>query len=461
MSALQAVPDPGEEDDRAIIEAARLEVARARRDLPARDPDMFDCYLGRLANTVCEFSEADPLAVLGTLAAACGVWLGPGPHVQAGDDRHPLLLWVLINGKTAAGRKGASWSTARRVFAATDPAFTGTGGNVRSGLTSGEGLAELFALADDPPAKGEHAGPPSKDDPEAPPKPPGAAGGLPPGDLRLLVFEPEWAAVMSRMRREGSALSAMLRAAWEGGDLSTLNVKARHAPESHVGIVAHITPGEFAAKVSASDMAGGTYNRFLPLYVARSRFLPLSTGADPALIAEQAASLAHRLRLGQALGAIRPGPDAERLWRRLYVEFGSDPGESDPRVEQFISRAAPNCLRLAAIYAALDGTDLIRPDHLRAAAALIRYAIASARAVFNTDPDLSRLADYITEAGPAGRTKDEIRNDHFQRNKKAAEIDALLATLTRAAKITQTTRPPAGGRGKPATVYTAPGPVRG
>jgi hypothetical protein len=52
---------------------------------------------------------------MSALIAAAGVRLGPGPHVQAGDDRHPLLVWPLIVGRTSAGRKGASWATACRL----------------------------------------------------------------------------------------------------------------------------------------------------------------------------------------------------------------------------------------------------------------------------------------------------------------------------------------------------------
>ena len=91
---------------------------------------------------------------------------------------------------------------------------------------------------------------------------------LPEGDCRLVAYEPEWASVMARMKREGNTLSATLRAAWEGGNLSTLNVDARVARRAHIGILPHITPKEFNAKVSASDMAGGTYNRFLPVAVS-------------------------------------------------------------------------------------------------------------------------------------------------------------------------------------------------
>jgi hypothetical protein len=84
--------------------------------------------------------------VLTSLLCVAGVHLGQGPNVRAGDDVHPLLVWPLIVGRTNSGRKGSGWSSAKRLLTASDPTFTTT--NMRSGLTSGEGLAAMFT--DDP-----------------------------------------------------------------------------------------------------------------------------------------------------------------------------------------------------------------------------------------------------------------------------------------------------------------------
>ena len=299
---LRIVPQPTDQ----LEEAERLaaaEVVRARSALPAVDPAAFECVLGRIVRQVEPHTEADPIAVLGSLICAAGVYVGRGPHVRAGDDRHPLLIWPLIVGRTSAGRKGASWATARRLLQAADADFAAQ--HIRSGLTSGEGLAAMFSLPDTCCQCGKDLGDSHSDDfcseecqntfqaNDGRRTRARRDGRLP--DQRLLVFEPEWAAVMARMRRDGNSLAATLRAAWEGGDLSTMNVTARLAPETHVGILAHITPGEFRAKVSAAELAGGTYNRFLPLAVARSKFLPLTNGADDNTIAELGINLAGRL----------------------------------------------------------------------------------------------------------------------------------------------------------------------
>lgn len=450
-TSAEHTPPGGGGSVRAAEEAARAEVARARRDLPQVEPAVWECYLGGLTTAMATTSEADPIGIYTTLLCAAGVHLGQHPHVQAGDDHHPLLIWPMLIGRTGGGRKGASMSAARRLLRAADPGFVAT--NLRSGLTSGEGLAAIFA---DPEEPDDDTGLHTPDTERTPARRRGRAL-LPPGDRRLLVFEPEWAAVMARMRREGNTLSATLRAAWEGGDLSTLNVTARVAPDSHVGLLAHITPEEFRAKLSASDLAGGTYNRFLPIAVARAQFLPLSRGAPTELVDQLGASLAQRLEQGAQLGRIGLSAPAATLWRNLYVEFGTDHGDTGP-VEQFLARTAPNCLRIAAIHAALDHTPNIEPEHLTAAAALMRYCIASVRTVFNRNEDLHRLRVFIDDAGPAGRTRTEITKECFGKKRSTEQIGELLERLLGAGVITQTVRRPPSGRGRPTEVYaSAPG----
>ena len=63
---------------------------------------------------------------------------------------------------------------------------------------------------------------------------------------------------MARAKREGSALSTVLRQAWDGGRLSVLNRAALVASNSRVAVVGHITPREFRLRAAESDMSGGT-----------------------------------------------------------------------------------------------------------------------------------------------------------------------------------------------------------
>ncbi|TCP56968.1 uncharacterized protein DUF3987 [Tamaricihabitans halophyticus] len=423
-------PAPIPHDADEFEAKAAAAVARARAWLPSLDPAVFDCYLGEITREIEPTSEADPVAILATLTSITGVHLGKAPHVTAGDDRHPLLVWPLIIGHTNTGKKGASWSASKRIISSTDSGFAAA--NIKSGLSSGEGLAEQFAVEDEP-------------DPDEPPR-----------DLRLVAYENEWGGVMAKMRREGNSLSQILRAAWEGGDLSTLTVKARMAPESHVGIVAHITPDEFRAKLSDADMAGGTYNRFLPLAVGWSKALPDSAGADPGLVCSLAARLAERLDQGGRLDRLGFAEDATPLWRQLYLEFNTD--AYHPKVAQFVSRALPYCKRIAGIHAALDGAAAIHTTHLQAAAGLVRYSIDSARALFVDTSTPSKLVAWIAQAGEQGRSRKEITRDFFGGNTDRTDIGGILDQLTHADKITRSNRRPEGGKGRSIEIYTAATP---
>lgn len=444
---------PTEATDRPVggglADRMAAQVAQSRAWLPPIEPTVFDCYLGELAVGIEPYSEADPVAVLASLMAAAGVYLGPGPHLPIGLERHPLVVWPLLIGHTGSGRKGTAWGAAKHLLSSAAPEFAA--GNVHSGLSSGEGLAAVFATGggqegDAPaPGSGRRSGAGRR------------ARLLPDDDCRLLAYEPEWASVMARMRRDGNTLSATLRAAWEGGNLSTLNVDARVARQGHVGILAHITPGEFKAKVSSTDLAGGTYNRFLPIAVAQSKFLHLPVPPDAALIARLAGELADRLDHAYEFGPLALSEPARDTWAELYLEFaghGDGPGgQAVAQVAEFTSRAPAQCLRVAGLHAVLDRSRLVKPTHLATAAALVRYSVASATTVLRPGRVLADLAAFIAAAGEQGRTREEIRSQHFGRNKTSGEITALLDQLTTAGHVTAGQRPPATGKGRPAQVY--------
>ena len=67
-------------------------------------------------------------------------------------------------------------------------------------------------------------------------------------DKRLCLLETEFARALAKTRQEGNVLSAVLRQAWDHGDLQTL-VSGRHrrhvkATNAHVSVIAHITVEE-------------------------------------------------------------------------------------------------------------------------------------------------------------------------------------------------------------------------
>src|SRR5262249_22800867 len=94
-------------------------------------------------------------------------------------------------------------------------------------------------------------------------------------------------------------------------------------------------------------------------------------------------------------------------------------------------RAEAQVMRLSAIYALLDKSKFIRPEHHHAAMAVWRYCEQSARWIFGTSTG-DRNADKILVAlrhTSNGMTKTEISIDVFNRHASSAEIDEALRLL--------------------------------
>lgn len=375
---------------------------------PVADPAIFRGQLGRLVTAIDEgdHTEADPVGVYATLLAGSGALLGPkGPHLLIGSIRHPLLIWPMLFGSTGTGRKGESEGIAR-LFLAKTPGFT----EIRvSGLSSGEGLIERIRDPQDEDDKGGTV------------------------DKRLFCVESEFSSVMARTKRDGSTLAAVLRQAWDGNALSVLNRTALSASSSHVAVVGHITPREFRMRLAESEMAGGTYNRFLPMYVDRAKRLPFPEPIPTEVIDRYGDALAKVIgdARNESAEAITLTPAARQLWSdSIYDEFtGTD--DADEVWTEFIRRAAPYCLRIAALHAALDGRMQVDRDDLLAAAALVRYSVQSAKYVLDKqshDPRLDRIRRAVIAAGDDGMSNTEV-SALFSRNLPKKVLTELLDQL--------------------------------
>ena len=250
-------------------------------EIPVAGPEIYTGILGEITMAAEPGTEADPVGILGSLLTMASVDIGPSPYVQVGNDRHPLLVWTLLFGRTGSGRKGGATQTAALFARQACPQF---GSYATSGLSSGEGLIERVRDGD---------------------------GGKDEGvkDKRLLCTETEFGTVMTRAARDGSTLAEVSRQAWNGDPLSVLNRRQYSASSSHIGIIGHIAPKDFRRRLAAADLAAGTYNRYLPLYVERSKRLPIPEGIDPKEVGRLAAEFGKRL---DRRARHHPPPDGRR-----------------------------------------------------------------------------------------------------------------------------------------------------
>jgi hypothetical protein len=118
---------------------------------------------------------------------------------------------------------------------------------------------------------------------------------------------------------------------------------------------------------------------------------------------------------------------AAEAWTRVYPELSA---EKPGLLGAVIARAEAQTIRLAELYALIDGHHAIDVVHLEAAIAVWSYCEASAIRIFGDslgDP----VADEILQAlwrTKNGLSRTEIR-DLFSRHGKADQIAAALATL--------------------------------
>jgi hypothetical protein len=369
-------------------------------------------------------TEADPMALLmqflvgfGTMAGRHGYW-----PIEA-SRHHPNEFCVLV-GASGKGRKGSSWDHVEAILQQVDTAFAESG--VVSGLSSGEGL--IAQVAD-----------PSTDDRE---------GGL--VDKRKLVVEPEFAQVMKVLAREGNTLSPVIRNAWDGKTLQTINKNSPlRATGAHIGIVGHVTKDELLRCLNATELANGFFNRFLVIAVQRSKVLPFGGALDGNDLARVRESVTIALRRAHAAGAVSFCAAARDKWVEIYPELSQGrPGMHGAAT----ARAEAHTARLALIYALLDASEHITTEHLDAALAVWTYADQSVRWIFGDslgDPTADDIW-ALAKDRPAGISRTEVR-DLFSRNKKAREIDRALGALVDAGRLQRTTV--IDGPGRPAEMW--------
>jgi hypothetical protein len=404
-------------------------------DWPEMDDAAFHGLPGEIVRLIAPHTESDPVAILLQTLVYAGNAIGRGPHYLVESDRHFTNLFAVLVGKTGKARKGTSESRVRSIFSYADADWEQT--RIVSGMSSGEGL--VWAVRD-PIEKIKGGKVEIIDD------------GV--FDKRLMVAEREFAGALEVMKREGNILSRMVRDCWDRGNLSTLtkNMPA-HATAAHISIVGHITVEELQASLDQTSMLNGYANRFLYAVVRRAPvLLPHGGDLDEPDIIEAGYRIADTLAAARALGRIEMDDDAREAWTRVYPVLSADcPG----LLGAVTARAEAQCIRLALLYALLDGKVAILVEHLRAALAVWEYADASARVIFGDlqgEPVADAIMQALRNAGSAGLSRTDISN-LFQRHQQAQRIDRALGVLLRLGKIKRIVPPP--GRGRPPELWVA------
>ena len=136
-------------------------------------------------------------------------------------------------------------------------------------------------------------------------------------------------------------------------------------------MVGHITAAELAHHTSAVEAANGFLNRLLFIACRRHRLLPEGGDLDPLAGTGIEARLGQHLAGARRAGQLRLDLAARVEWCDAYAAL-SEAG--DGLVGSLCARAEAHVLRLAMLYALVDGDTTISTAHLRAGLALWDYA---------------------------------------------------------------------------------------
>jgi hypothetical protein len=396
---------------------------------PAMDNNAYHGLAGDVVRTIEPHTESDPVAILIQFLTCAGNIIGNCPYYRIEGSHHHANLFSVLVGQSSKARKGTSWDRISEIVKIADERWYSD--RAKGGLSSGEGLINEV--------RDELKKWNGKD---------GAWETIDPGvsDKRLMVTEPEFAGALAAADRHGNTLSSVIRKAWDGGKLSTMT---RGSPlcatGSHISIVGHITVEELRTRLTRTDTANGFANRFLFMVVKRSNVLPFGGDAlEDRVILELGERLKEAIAAASSMGRIGWTSSASDAWKEVYERLS----EGQPGLLGAVtSRAEAQSVRLALIYALLDGAANIDLPHIQAALAVWEYAEASAAHIFGAslgDNVADEIVRALQHAGREGMTRTAIR-DLFGRHQSGDRVGAALALLVSSGKAKSGIRQ-SGGR---------------
>jgi hypothetical protein len=448
------VPDENQPESRAATKP--LAIARQTHELddstllpeklwPAPPSDAaFDNLAGELVRTVEPYTEADPIAILAQTLILFGNCIGRTAYAQVEATRHYTNTFMVLVGESARARKGTSADRALDLLRAIDSDWRTR--RVKSGMSSGEGL---IGAVRDPLYASEAVRENGKPTGESilVLKDPGE------DDKRLMVVESEFGSVLRALEREGNRLSAILRNAFDSGNLNNLTKSPMTATDAHISIIGHIVAEELLSLLNRTDTVNGLANRFLWICAKRSKQLPFGgEGFDHrGFLDRYVPILRKRVEHARSLGHMPWSTEAKKIWPAEYARLtATRPGV----IGSVISRAEAHTLRLSLILSVLEGERHISARALRSAIALVEYSERCARYIFGEslgNPHAETIFAGLKAAGPEGLTKTAISKDLFKGNIDAKRIESALGDLIRNRLVFQTRKKTTG---RPSVVFS-------
>jgi hypothetical protein len=243
----------------------------------------------------------------------------------------------------------------------------------------------------------------------------GAAGDNPQPIVVVGGFDGSW------WRRRGSSVHTKMCNNWDGLNFPDLS-DPRRLPCPPIGIVGHQCQDDL---LEVAPTAFGVASRCLWCCIDGHE-----VGAQPKPLAEEklnelAKGLTAGIAKARSLNEMGFAEGALALWRASYPVLTR---ERKDFVANVVLLGGAQVIRVAMVFALLDGSRLIEEPHLRAALTVWHYCRESAERVFGArsgDP-LAQHLQSLLQAGPHTRTQMHAAlHNHTSR----AHLSAALASL--------------------------------
>lgn len=413
MALQQANEAPtGGHADTYNSESGRKGTQVGERIFPKLDPVARCGLAGDIVRTVEPHTEADPVALLTHFLSEFACAVGTGPRVKLDGSSSPLLFYPVLVGQTSKARKGTADKRIKLIFRMA--IYGWTRGECRGNLSSGEGL--VYAVrdaADDP-----------KDDP-----------GI--SDKRLYLVQTEFGGTLKIMAREGNSLSSVIRDAWDGEDLAPMTKNCRiRATKPHIVIAGHVTEEELTKHLSSTEACNGFGNRFAWFVVRRSKILPFQSDPQESELLPLRRRLQEAVAFGKVSRTLKMTDKAKDAWAQVYPVLSEGrPG----MVGALLGRAEAQVMRLAALYALLDKSKVIKRVHLEAALALWEYSEDSVEFIFGNvtgDTVADKILNALRQRGPLSDSEisalfhNNVNKDDLERAKTKLSMRRLIRCVT-------------------------------
>ena len=376
---------------------------------PVMDERAYQGLVGDIVKRIDPHTESDPVAILGHSLLMFGNMIGRSAHFQVEADRHFTNENAVFVGDTAKGRKGTGEGVALSLFSL-DSLYSQEwkADKIKTGLSSGEGI--IYHVRD------------TTDDDE----------GV--RDKRLFIREPEFGGVLRVIERNGNTLSALIRQAWDSGNLQLLTKNNPiKASDAHISINGHITMQELKKYLYEVEIFNGLANRFLWFCVRRSKLLPEGGRFFEMDVSDLKKRISDAIDFSRKLGPIKRDDAARKIWIEVYPTLSEGkPG----MLGAVLSRAEAHVMRLALLYALMGFSTAIKADHLLAALAVWEYVEKSAQYIFGDnigDSVVDRIFAAVCDA-PEGITRTNIMA-LFSNHEKRDRIEDAIKILIRCNKV--------------------------